>query len=55
MLEGCIRSAGLQGAFDSVLSTDQGENFQASSNAYQLGMNSLRLRKQEIFFAAFAG
>jgi 2-haloacid dehalogenase len=55
MLDWCIRSAELQGMFEQVLSTDQAKTFKPTPSAYQLGINSLKLRKQEILFAAFAG
>ena len=55
MLDGCIRNSNLQSMFEPMLSTDQAKTFKPAPSAYDLGINSLRLRKQEILFAAFAG
>ncbi|MEP6617938.1 MAG: haloacid dehalogenase type II [bacterium] len=55
MLQSCIRDSGLEGTFDHVLSTDQAQTFKPDPRAYQLGVDALRLPRQEIAFAAFAG
>jgi 2-haloacid dehalogenase len=55
MLNGCIKSAGLDGLFDQVLSTDLAQVFKPDARAYQLGVNALRLPPDEILFVAFAG
>jgi 2-haloacid dehalogenase len=55
MLEGGIRSAGLSELFDHVISTDRIRSFKPDPRAYQLGVDVLRLRKEEIMFVAFAG
>jgi 2-haloacid dehalogenase len=55
MLDGCIRSAGLDGTFEHVLSTDQAKTHKPDPRAYQLGPDILKLRREEILFVAFAG
>jgi 2-haloacid dehalogenase len=55
MLDACIRSAGLEGMFEHVLSTDQVKTYKPDPRAYQLGPNVLKLRREEILFVAFAG
>lgn len=55
MLEDCIRSAGLTGTFDHVLSTDQVKTYKPTPPAYQLGIDALRFARGQILFVAFAG
>lgn len=55
MLESNIQNAGLAGMFEQVLSTDQVKTYKPTPRAYQLGMDSLKLRREEILFVAFAG
>ena len=55
MLEGCIKAAGLHGVFDAVLSTDAVRTYKPDPRAYQLGVDRLGLRREEILFVAFAG
>jgi 2-haloacid dehalogenase len=55
MLEANLRSAGLQGQFDYVLSTDRARHFKPAPEAYQLGVTATGLAKEQIVFAAFAG
>jgi len=55
MLNANIKSAELDGYFDLVLSTDKARAFKPSPKAYQLGVDALKLKKEEIAFAAFAG
>jgi 2-haloacid dehalogenase len=55
MLNANIKSAGLTGLFEKVLSTDQAKTYKPDPRAYQLGMDSLKLRREEILFVAFAG
>jgi 2-haloacid dehalogenase len=50
-----IANSGLQGAFDGLVSTDVIQSYKPDSRAYQLGMHTLGLRKEEILFVAFAG
>jgi 2-haloacid dehalogenase len=55
MLSVNIKRAGLTGLFEQVLSTDQAKTYKPDPSAYQLGMDSLKLRREEILFVAFAG
>lgn len=55
ILEGCIRSAELEGVFEETLSTDQAKTYKSKPRAYQLGTDVLKLRRDEILFVAFAG
>jgi len=55
MLESNIRSAGLQAVFEHVLSTDEAKSFKPDPAAYNLGIEALKLQREEIMFAAFAG
>lgn len=55
MLESSIESAKLNGMFDFVLSTDLAKTYKPSPKAYQLGIDTLKLKKEEILFVAFAG
>jgi 2-haloacid dehalogenase len=55
MLNGCIKTAGLDGVFDQILSTDMAKTYKPDVRAYQVGMQSLRLPREEILFVAFAG
>ena len=54
MLNACIKSAKLDGLFDAVLTTDQRE-YKPDPVAYQLGVDALKLQREEIIFVAFAG
>lgn len=55
MLDANIRSAGLDGVFEQVLSTDQSATYKPDPRAYQLGPDALKLTREEILFVAFAG
>ncbi|HTH48810.1 MAG TPA: haloacid dehalogenase type II [Candidatus Limnocylindria bacterium] len=55
MLDANIRSAGLAGRFDLIISTDQAKTYKPDPRAYQLGVDSLKLRREAILFVAFAG
>jgi len=55
MLAGCLRSSGLEGMFEKVLSTDDVKTFKPDPRAYQLGVDSLKLKRESILFVAFAG
>jgi FMN phosphatase YigB (HAD superfamily) len=55
MLEANIKRARLDGFFDHVLSTDQARTYKPDPRAYQLGIDALKLTREEILFAAFAG
>ena len=55
MLRSNIRSAGLDGMFERVLSTDEARTFKPDPRAYQLGVDALKVKREEILFVAFAG
>ena len=55
MLQTNIQSAGLSGIFEAVISTDWARTFKPDPRAYQLGIESLGLQRNEILFVAFAG
>ena len=50
-----LSEAGLDGAFEAILSTDAIRSYKPNPKAYQMGVDALRLRSEEILFAAFAG
>ena len=55
MLDAVIRNSGLEGFFESHLSTDRVRAFKPDPRAYQMGVDAFGLKKEEIAFAAFAG
>jgi 2-haloacid dehalogenase len=55
MLEANIKSAGLDGFFEQVLSTDKTATYKPDSRAYQMGIDAFGLPREKILFAAFAG
>jgi 2-haloacid dehalogenase len=55
VLNAGLEKARLRHAFESVLSTDQVRSYKPDPRAYQLAVNTLQLRREEILFVAFAG
>lgn len=55
MLRGGLRSAGIEGRFEAVVSTDRIRSYKPDPRAYQLGVDVLGLHREEILFVAFAG
>lgn len=55
MLHGLIEHAGLGGLFEHAVSTDQVRTYKPDPRAYQLGIDILQLRREDVLFAAFAG
>jgi len=55
MLDASLRRSGLADMFEHVLSTDRVRTFKPDPRAYQLGLDTLRLPRDQIVFAAFAG
>jgi 2-haloacid dehalogenase len=55
MLEAAIKSAGLEGIFEHSLSTDRVKTYKPDPRAYQMGLDALRLTREEIIFVPFAG
>jgi 2-haloacid dehalogenase len=55
MLDANVRSAGLEGLFGAHLSTDRVKAFKPDPRAYAMGIESFKLERHEIVFAAFGG
>jgi 2-haloacid dehalogenase len=55
MLDAGIKNAGLDGAFEHVLSTDRIKAYKPDPRAYQMAIDAFELKREEILFAAFAG
>jgi len=55
MLRAGVTNSNLDGVFDLVLSTDAIKTYKPDPHAYQLGVDALKLPKEQIAFAAFAG
>ena len=55
MLDANIRSAGLTGVFDQVISTDTARTYKPDPRAYRLGVRALGMTQGEILFVPFAG
>lgn len=55
MLAAAVASAGLAGRFEHLLSTDAVRSYKPDPRAYGLGTTALRLPREQIAFAAFAG
>jgi 2-haloacid dehalogenase len=55
MLNSCIKSAGLEGMFDQVLSTHSARTYKPDPHAYALAVTALKMPREHILFVAFAG
>jgi 2-haloacid dehalogenase len=55
LLNRAVRNSGLEGLFESHLSTDRVGAFKPDPRAYEMATSAFGLRKDEIAFAAFAG
>jgi len=55
MLISCLRNSKVEKYFDYVISTDRVQSYKPDPNSYQLGIDALKLKKEEILFVAFAG
>src|SRR5262245_9199072 len=55
MLQANAGHAGLTTLFDALISTDANHTYKPDPRAYQLGVDHLRLAKEDIVFAAFGG
>jgi len=55
MLNINIHNAGLDEYFEHVISTDSARTYKPDPRAYQLGVDTLNLKREEIAFAAFSG
>lgn len=55
MLDAAIKSAGLEGIFEHVLSTDKVKTYKPDPRAYQMATDAFKLKREEILFVPFAG
>lgn len=55
LLDAAVRSAGLEGAFDRVLSTDREKTYKPDPRAYRMAMDAFGLTRDDILFVPFAG
>jgi 2-haloacid dehalogenase len=55
ILNSGIKNSGLEGVFEHVISTDKIKTYKPDPRAYQMGIDVLGLKKEEILFVAFAG
>lgn len=55
MLNTNMHNSGLDEYFEHVISTDSAKTYKPDPRAYQLGIETLKLKRKEIAFAAFAG
>jgi 2-haloacid dehalogenase len=55
MLTSCMKHAGITQHFDHVISTDVAKTFKPDRKAYQLGVDTLKIKKEQVLFVAFAG
>lgn len=55
MLKSNAENAGIVDLFDELLSTEVNGTYKPDAKAYELGMKHLKLKKQDIVFAAFGG
>jgi 2-haloacid dehalogenase len=54
-LQASLKKAGINHAFEAVLSTDQIRSYKPDPKAYQLAIDYLQLPREEVLFVAFAG
>jgi 2-haloacid dehalogenase len=55
MLRANVENAGLAGLFDALISTDANHTYKPDPRAYQLGMDYLKVPREDMVFAAFGG
>lgn len=55
MLRANAENSGIEDLFDILLSTEENRTYKPDPEAYKLGMSKLKLKKEEIIFAAFGG
>jgi 2-haloacid dehalogenase len=55
ILEHGLENSNLKSSFDAIISTDRIRSFKPDPRAYQLGVDVLGYKKDEILFVAFAG
>ena len=55
MLEQGAKNSGTKEFFDHIISTDEKKTYKPSPVAYQMAVDALQIRKEEILFVPFAG
>jgi 2-haloacid dehalogenase len=55
MLRANAEAAGISDLFDELVSTEENGTFKPDPRAYELGLEKLKLKKEDIVFAAFGG
>jgi 2-haloacid dehalogenase len=55
ILRAGLRNSDLRTAFDHVISTDEIRTYKPDPRAYELGLQKMQLRKDQVMFVAFAG
>lgn len=55
MMDEGLRRARIRGMFDEILSTDQIRSYKPDPRAYRMAVDKLKLPREQILFAAFAG
>ena len=55
MMDACVKNSGLDGVFESHLSTDRVKAYKPDPRAYEMAMHEFGLTRDEIAFVAFAG
>lgn len=55
MIESNIKSSGLEGVFEQVICTEAAHTYKPAPQAYQMAMDTLKLPREQILFAPFAG
>jgi len=55
MLASCIRYSKIEKYFDHIISTDIVRSYKPDPDTYQVGIDTLKFKKEEILFVAFAG
>lgn len=55
ILDADIKSSGLQGIFEQILSTDQIKTYKPDPRAYQMAIDAFKLKREEILFIPSSG
>jgi len=55
ILDADIKSSGLEGVFDQVLSTDKIKTYKPDPRAYQMAIDAFKLKREEILFVPSSG
>ena len=55
LLQQGVQNSGIEKYFDYIISTDKKQTYKPSPTAYEMGVEELKLKKEEILFVPFAG